>query len=227
MSAREEILKIFETLDHWRHLPAYQIERRVDIFFAMYLPYALEACCNVKIKEHLVPEFPIKKKYSHRSYKADYLAISKDGGRAFLIELKTDMKSRRKKQDDAYKRAENMGLRRLVEEIIRIRRKTKQQRKYGELLDLLAKLDIVCPAAKRKSLFSKQKINEYRNMVEKSEPNIEILYIQPESSSTNNVITFYQFADAIEGRGEVATLFAGYLRRWAKIKAGDQREESD
>ena len=32
---------VFELLDDWRHLPAYQLERRADIYFAMYLPELL------------------------------------------------------------------------------------------------------------------------------------------------------------------------------------------
>ena len=136
MSARKEICRIFDTLNDWRHLPAYQLERRVDLFFAIYLPYALEARRCVKIKEGLVPEFPIKKKGNNRSEKADYLAISKDGDCIFLIELKTDMNS-------------------------------------------------------------------------------------------DCIITFSQFADAIEGRGEIARLFAHYLRLWAENPAGSPSRRHD
>lgn len=28
--------RAFELLDRWRHLPAYQLERRADIFFALF-----------------------------------------------------------------------------------------------------------------------------------------------------------------------------------------------
>lgn len=224
MSAREEILKIFCTLDRWRHLPAYQLERRVDLFFAMYLPHALEARCGVKIKERLVPEFPIKKEVNNLSNKADYLAISKDGKRIFLIELKTDIKSRNEKQDDAYERAKKMGLRWLVDGIIDIRCKnsTDQPQKYDKLLALLAELGLVSFEEGQRKI-----VEPYKNTVGEPEPCIEVLYIQPRNpSSENNVITFCQFAKAIEGHGEVATLFAGFLRRWAEIKAGDQRGDS-
>lgn len=33
-----KIEEIFDWLDRWRQLPAYQLERRADIFFALYLP---------------------------------------------------------------------------------------------------------------------------------------------------------------------------------------------
>ena len=221
MSVPKDIRKVFDTLECWRHLPAYQLERRVDIFFAIYLPYVLKVCCNAKIKEYLVPEFPIKQDGSNRSDKADYLAISEDSSRVFLIEVKTDIKSRRKDQDNAYQRAKNMGLSRLVDGIISIRHKTKQPRKYDNLFDLLAKLDLVGVEAHQRKI-----VMRYRNMVGKSKPSIEVLYIQPKNySSEQNVITFRQFADKIEGHGDVAALFAGHLRCWANVEAGDQREE--
>ena len=28
---------LFERLENWRHLPNYQLERRTDIFFSLYL----------------------------------------------------------------------------------------------------------------------------------------------------------------------------------------------
>ena len=49
------ICDIFELLDKWRHLPDYQLERRADIYFAMFLPDVLEARygpCEI------IPEFP-------------------------------------------------------------------------------------------------------------------------------------------------------------------------
>ena len=221
MSAREEIVKIFGMLDDWRPLPAYQLERRVDPFFAMYLPHALEACCCVKIKKYLIPEFPIKKEDNNLSNKADYLAISKDCKRVFLIELKTDMNSRSSTQDDAYERAKKMGLRGLVDGIICIRQNTEQWQKYDKLLCLLAELGLVCFEKHQRKI-----VERYKNMVGNLKPCIEVLYIQPQNlSSENNVITFCQFAKAIEGHGEVAELFAGCLRCWAKVEAGDRRGE--
>lgn len=220
MSVPKDIRKVFDTLDRWRHLPAYQLERRVDIFFAMYLPHVLKVYLNVEIKKYLIPEFPIKKEKNNQSYKADYFAISKDGKRAFLIELKTDMKSRGDTQDKIYRRARDRGLYRLVKGVISIRYKTEKPKKYDYLLDHLAKLDLVRVEER------KPKNKRYNNAVRKLEPRIKVLYILPKNtpkkpSSADYVITFCQFADAIEGRGEVATLFAGYLRHWASIKAGD------
>lgn len=42
MELSEEKMKyindLFDNLDTWRHLPAYQLERCADIFFSLYLP---------------------------------------------------------------------------------------------------------------------------------------------------------------------------------------------
>jgi hypothetical protein len=34
---------LFDRMDGWRHLPNYQLERRADLFFSLYLPTAVEA----------------------------------------------------------------------------------------------------------------------------------------------------------------------------------------
>ena len=34
---------LFDRMDAWRHLPSYQLERRADLFFSLYLPEVLEA----------------------------------------------------------------------------------------------------------------------------------------------------------------------------------------
>ena len=43
----------------------------------------------------VIPQFPLKKTTNNQSDKVDFLTLSKDGGRAFLVEIKTDMGSRR------------------------------------------------------------------------------------------------------------------------------------
>lgn len=73
MSGNNEIDKyptisgLFGLLDRWRHLPDYQLERRADIFFALFLPEVLRAHFakqnrSIEINPVLIPEFPIKEK---------------------------------------------------------------------------------------------------------------------------------------------------------------------
>ena len=38
-----KINQLFNNLDTWRHLPNYQLERRADIFFSLYLAEVLQA----------------------------------------------------------------------------------------------------------------------------------------------------------------------------------------
>lgn len=93
------IERVFELMDRWRHLPAYQLERRADIFFALFLPEVLEKHFEVDISQTLIPEFPVKNPNNNQSSNVDFLALqqSQDGNpdRAFLVEIKTDMGSRR------------------------------------------------------------------------------------------------------------------------------------
>jgi hypothetical protein len=41
--------KLFDLLDDWRKLPAYQLERRADIFFAIHLETIIEKKLKTKI----------------------------------------------------------------------------------------------------------------------------------------------------------------------------------
>ena len=53
--------RVLALMDKWRHLPAYQLERRADVLFATFLPEVLkkERFCTNDL--NLIPEFPIKK----------------------------------------------------------------------------------------------------------------------------------------------------------------------
>ena len=54
----EKINLIFENLDCWRHLPSYQLERRVDMFFSLYLKDILEMHVG-RSPVKVIPEFPL------------------------------------------------------------------------------------------------------------------------------------------------------------------------
>ena len=142
---------VFDLLDRWRHLPAYQLERRADIFFALFLPEVLEKVLSkgnsqVKIKRPLIPEFPIRTDNANNynlSKKVDYFALSKDDDRAFLIELKTDMESIDPNQICFLKRTAEKGIAKIIEGALKICRKTKERAKYVHLLENLSKLGLV------------------------------------------------------------------------------------
>ena len=95
--------KIFGTLDNWRQLPEYQLERRVDIYFAIYLKKILNRCLKEKI-ELVIPEFPIwENKDNYRPWYIDYMCLSNE--KVYFVELKTDIKSI---DDDQLKRMKNL-----------------------------------------------------------------------------------------------------------------------
>ena len=114
----------FDRLDRWRHLPDYQMERRADVFFSLYLREAVAAHVGCRLASTLVPEFPIAKRLlepdiaKRDSIKVDYLLLEEGGQRAFLVELKTDMRSRAsdggREQCIKLHRAAGLGLARLL-----------------------------------------------------------------------------------------------------------------
>ena len=57
-----KIEKIFSNLDIWRKLPKYQLERRLDIFFTIYLKEIVEVFYkeilnekDIKLSEVIIP----------------------------------------------------------------------------------------------------------------------------------------------------------------------------
>ena len=119
------IKRVFKLLDKWRQLPAYKLQPRADIFFALFLPEVLRAHLakqnrSIEINSTLIPEFPIKTGSNNRSKRVDYLALSEDMSSAFLVELKTDMASQNEGQSDYLERASKTGLQGLVEDVFAI-----------------------------------------------------------------------------------------------------------
>jgi hypothetical protein len=105
MTTESLINQIFNNLDDWRHLPAYQLERRADIFFSLYLPEVLFKTKALGLAEIpiLIPEFPCRLETVHsiggnQSFKVDYLAIAKAANgkpaQSVFVELKTEIGSR-------------------------------------------------------------------------------------------------------------------------------------
>ena len=93
---------VFCLLDKWRHFSAFLLEPRSEVLFALFLPTVLRECksVGVKVKPQIIPQFPLKHDKSNQSDKVDFFALSEDGSRGFFIELKTDVNSRRRSQDD-------------------------------------------------------------------------------------------------------------------------------
>ena len=117
----DKVNRIFDQLDDWRHLPTYQLERRADIFFSLYLREILQESTGEEIHEVIIPEFPLYQsaldagKKDNRHYCADYLAFSRDMKQAFFIELKTDPNSSNSNQNYYLQQSKKVGLAKLLE----------------------------------------------------------------------------------------------------------------
>mgnify|MGYP007069212495 CR=1 FL=1 len=203
------IEQLFDRLDDWRHLPNYQLERRADIFFSLYLAEALEKKFGEDINHILVPEFPVRygsvyeDSVSNQSFKVDYLVLNREGSQAYFVELKTDADSKGKKQQDHMEDAANKGLRELLAGLLPVFEATHAKDKYRHLFLLLEKLGLIETMATRPPF-----------KVICGEIPIRIVYLQPETEDEDS-IGFSEFASVVESHeDEVSKRFARSLRTW-------------
>jgi hypothetical protein len=204
-----DINKLFDLLDDWRHLPAYQLERRADIFFAIHLEEILKKIKGVSI-DLIIPEFPVRigniypeKAELNKSFKIDYLGYSKRDDKVFLIELKTDQSSRRSKQDWYLEQASKIGVNGLVDGVLKIYKATNQKVKYEYLLGNLEAINWI------------SKTDEgYQNLAVSISP--EIVYIQPlNMDRSSGVICFDDIIDSLaDSNNEITIRFLQSLERW-------------
>ena len=224
---------LFELLDRWRHLPNYQLERRADIFFGLYLPELLANRFGQPIAG-VVPEFPVKRDLiwpshpTNKSVKVDYVALAEDRRRCYFVELKTDAASRRDTQDHYLERCGELGFTAILDGLISIVKASSAHQKYFHLLSKLAELgclnlppelaEFVFPQARR-GLREVQ--DQIETCVDPGEFELEVVYIQPLSpeNDSDNVIGFEEMASWLDGKDEMAQVFAEYLRRWT-VPAG-------
>ena len=91
----------------------------------------------------VIPQFPLKKRDNNQSDKVDFLALSKDGGRAFLVEIKTDMGSRREGQHEYLSRVRERGMACILSELKEIAEVSKSRKKYLHLLSALSEMGLL------------------------------------------------------------------------------------
>lgn len=190
----DEIQKIFDLLEKWRKFPKYQLERRLDIFFALYLPEILEKELHLnKDKMLILPEFPLKKlndekaeKKNNSSNNADFAVFYNNGGKIdlYLIELKTDMNSiDNLKQIKYYQTASENSIKKFLEDIIKIQQSKnmpKQRReKYDNLLEELNEyVEEEQKSEKEDKRYQKRKWKVKKDVKLNEKP--QIIYIVPE-----------------------------------------------
>lgn len=133
----ERLRTLFEMMTDFRTLPAYQLERRADIFFALYLEELLKHCGYFDKDEKvlIVPEFPIKKAGCNRSYRADYMVCSTR--KAVYAELKTDNRSICRRQVQYLSDAVRTPMRDVARNIAELYAASALHSKYGALIHRL------------------------------------------------------------------------------------------
>ncbi|MFH2038099.1 MAG: hypothetical protein ABIJ65_01555 [Chloroflexota bacterium] len=209
------IQNIFDNLDLWRNLPAYQLERRADIFFSIYLPEILSRKVGMDI-EGVIPEFPIRvgsiqpEQDINKSFKVDYLAKARDGKTILFVELKTDRSSRRGKQDWYLQRASQVGMIELLVGLRQICKVTRSRKKYRVLLGLLQDMGLIVMD------------NVEAFEIVPADYNIQVVYIQPNNPlGQENVITFEEISQLINKHGDELSLrFSKSLLKWSNPRVG-------
>ncbi len=221
-----ELDALFETLDRWRHFPAYQLERRADVFFSLYLAEVVAAETGVPLQHMVIPELPVKHPHDNQSGKVDYALFSEDARRAFLVELKTDQGSRRSAQDDYLFRAEEQGLHHVLEGLLEIVLATKARAKYFHLLTALAEAGCLrIPADAQDFIWPESRPGQTDRLrsievVVPRDATIDVLYVQPTATPGDRCIDFQTFARHVAAHDDpLSRTFAGYLERW-RVPAG-------
>jgi hypothetical protein len=217
---------VFRHLDRWRHLPNYQLERRADVFFSVYLKGVVEEFTGVALEDDVIPELPIKRDLiwpdlpTNKSVKVDYALFARDRARVFFVELKTDGASRRDGQDTYLETAKRLGFRRIVEGIRAILLNTTAHQKYHHLAFALARLGYlklppglashIYPAPHPRLLSHLEEV-----VVSLDDPAVEVIYIQPEATDGDRCIDFTRFAEYVGKQSDpFSTRFAQHLLRW-------------
>jgi hypothetical protein len=140
--------EVFQQLVHFKDLPKYQLERRVDGFISVFLPDILRATCDWDT-EIVAAEFPIKRESDNQSTNVDYLLYRSENRSAddawLFVELKTDKGSFDEVQYSTYKRARISGMANLAEDLNQIYSKTRHKKKYKALFKKLKSADLNRP----------------------------------------------------------------------------------
>ncbi|MGE4287204.1 MAG: hypothetical protein AB7E36_00840 [Salinivirgaceae bacterium] len=203
-----QINQLFDLLDKWRHFPNYQLERRVDIFFALYLKDILWHKYQFNA-DAIIPEFPVHRgsiypdENDNKSVKIDYVAVDQSKKEVLLIELKTDMRSRRQTQDDYLLKAQKLNIPGLIDGLLKIYKATRQKVKYQCLFTELENL----------GWLQKTK-NAYLNIGNLYK--ISVIYIQPTTDSKKEI--FICFEEIIEllntMTDDLSNRFVQSLKEW-------------
>lgn len=224
MEKTDRLEQVFSNLDRWRHLPDYQLERRADVFFSIYLPELLGAFVGKPMLDIVIPKFPLKTGTNALSNKVDYVLFAQDRKTACFVELKTDAGSRRDEQDEYLKAAAKKGMEGVLADLKEICAKTRSYRKYYHLLYWLAKAEVVrLPENPATFLYPEVRPGLHACLAKMEvlakNMRIEIVYIQPVKTPDCKCIDFDFIAQYL-GRydDDVSKMFARFLSRGGRSR---------
>jgi hypothetical protein len=211
-----DYVNYFEMLKNWKQYPSYRLETRIDSLIGFFLPEIITEILSIPVSDGcIIPEFPIRKctietdetdatKINERSYKVDFYARTKDGSNLF-VEIKSDSNSLRDKQNKYLLKARNTGMKKLVEGIVRISRKSRKQTKYKQLFEKMQDVNIL----------------DNSNKFIGNDP-IEIIYVKPHRTpedKDNKVIGFSEISELLKNKypqDDFIIPFANALEHWSK-----------
>lgn len=246
----DPVSELFDRMDKWRHFPNYQLERRADIFFSLYLPEVLEVRLGFPMNPDLAPEFPVRIGTinplieTDKSYKIDYLALSADKAESVYVELKTDVASLRDSQKKYLQDSQQVGLRALLCGICKIFRVTNAKRKYFALMLHLEQMGLLKIPNELKTIMAGKSLHGAKEAsidigITAPSTKPRIVYVQPNRPRTkpparppvldsldngNNpdiIISFQEFAEVVACHPDaVSQRFAKSMLDWARVQAG-------
>lgn len=218
-------------LHRWRNLPAYQLERRADIFFTPYLKEVLAMHLDLEMSDIVIPEFPVHQRLTRStapkgaySDKVDFTVPSRDRRTVAFVELKTDMGSFREKQNATMTKAADLSFHNVLEGVKALAERTKAYAKYASLLSLLESADFIEVPPQLWTLDYEGSPRGYKRLVRQvtillTNTTIVPVYIQPRvgPGETRNAIDFRAFSDVVAaGNDELSEAFAECLRLWTE-----------
>lgn len=243
--------KIFQNLTLWRNLPKYQLERRADIFFSLYLKEIMDAKLSthhnrVQLSPVIIPEFPLRHGNEHHTVNVDYVMFSKSLSTVYLIEFKTDMGSLRDEQFEYLFKAKKQieeaggGFEGILTDLCPVFKATGDKQKYFHLFHQLEELGLVSmPSGISDKLYPKcrQGVSSLIDDIKvvKNITSCEIVMLQPTKFTEDNMkkVKSYDlnalhqitFADVVSCLKDIespfASIFSRYVAAWAPQGDGD------
>lgn len=206
-----DVHEVFDQLDKWSRYPNYQLERRADIYFAVYLKSVLRryVCATMDV---VVPELPVKQERSHLSDKVDFMTVSADGETMLLVELKTEAFGHRPEQIQYLLRAANvLRPQGIVDGLVGIMAASRSK-KYPSLTNDMHRLGLMGPGTTnipdRCQLVFVQPLPFLDKLI--------LAEFRKHQAELPAVVNFRMFAEAIRSQGDALSIrFAKSLERWA------------